>query len=103
MKSAAAPRYQPPKVQGQLPIKERNPCEESRRAEISFEGPAITKPAAQNKAAMEASFRHLLAKHKKPFYRLTDVFKEAAQTVFSDFKNKDDIKTVLRYHLGLQH
>lgn len=61
----------------------------------------FTKPAKQNKAASEASFRvsYLLAKHKKPF---TDgeLVKEAiaitAETVFSDFKNKEEIKTALR-------
>ena len=61
----------------------------------------FTKPATQNKAATEASLRisHLLAKHKKPF---TDgeLIKEAmaitAETVFNDFKNKDDIRTALR-------
>ncbi|KAK0133521.1 General transcription factor II-I repeat domain-containing protein 2B [Merluccius polli] len=54
----------------------------------------------QQQAATEASFRvsHLLAKHKKPF---TDgeLMKEAmaivANTVFNDFKNKDDIKAAL--------
>ncbi|KAL7397457.1 hypothetical protein ABVT39_022401 [Epinephelus coioides] len=61
----------------------------------------FTKPASQNKAAAEASFRvsHLLAKHKKPFTD-GDLVKEAiaitAETVFSDFKNKEEIKTALR-------
>lgn len=61
----------------------------------------FTKPSTQHKAATEASFRvsHILAKHKKPF---TDgeLFKEAmlstAETIFHDFKNKDDIKSALR-------
>lgn len=60
-----------------------------------------SKPAAQNVAAAEASsdIIHLFAKHKKP---LTDgdLFKEAlaitAETVFSNFKNRDDIKSTLR-------
>ncbi|KAL7378660.1 hypothetical protein ABVT39_017000 [Epinephelus coioides] len=61
----------------------------------------FTKLASQNKAAAEASFRvsHLLAKHKKPFTD-GDLVKEAmaitAETVFSDFKNKEEIKTALR-------
>uniref|UniRef100_A0A3Q3E7E7 SPIN-DOC-like zinc-finger domain-containing protein n=1 Tax=Labrus bergylta TaxID=56723 RepID=A0A3Q3E7E7_9LABR len=60
----------------------------------------FTKPAAQNKAAAEASFRisYLLAKDKKPFTD-GDLFKEAmaitAETVFNDFKNKADIKNAL--------
>lgn len=61
----------------------------------------FTKSADQNKAATEASFRvsHFLAKNKKTF---TDgeLFKEAmaitAETIFKDFKNKDDIKASLR-------
>ncbi|KAK0131923.1 General transcription factor II-I repeat domain-containing protein 2B [Merluccius polli] len=60
----------------------------------------FVKPVNRLKAATEASFRvsHLLAKHKKPF---TDgeLMKEAmaivANTVFNDFKNKDDIKAAL--------
>lgn len=60
----------------------------------------FTKHAAQNKAAIEASFRvsHLLAKHKKPFTD-GDLFKEAmaitAETVFNDFKNKNGITTAI--------
>ncbi len=61
----------------------------------------FTKSADQNQAATEASFRvsHLLAKNKKPF---TDgeLFKEAvaitAETIFKDFKNKDEIQNALR-------
>lgn len=61
----------------------------------------FTKSADQNQAATEASFRvsHFLAKNKKPF---TDgeLFKEAmtitAETIFKDFKNKDEIKNALR-------
>lgn len=79
-------------------------CKESWQTEIGIEGSAnrfSLKPAAQNKAATEASFRvsHHTAQHKKAF---TDgnSFKEAmaitTETVFNDFKNKDDIKTALR-------
>ncbi len=61
----------------------------------------FTKSADQNQAATESSFRvsHFLAKNKKPF---TDgeLFKEAmtitAETIFKDFKNKDEIKNALR-------
>ncbi len=60
----------------------------------------FTKSADQNQAATEASFRvsHFLAINKKPF---TDgeLFKEAmaitAETIFKDFKNKDEIKNAL--------
>ena len=61
----------------------------------------FTKPTTQNKAATEASLRisHLLAKHKKPFTD-GDLIKEAmaitAETVFNNFKNKNDIRTALR-------
>lgn len=60
----------------------------------------FVKPANSQKAATEASFRvsHPLAQHKKPF---TDgeLIKEGmliiANTVFNDFKKKDDIKAAL--------
>ena len=71
------------------------------KAGLKAQQSLFTKPAAQNKAATEASFRvsHLLSKHKKPFTD-GDLFKEAmaitAETVFNGFKNKDDIKTALR-------
>uniref|UniRef100_A0A8C1NJA8 Uncharacterized protein n=1 Tax=Cyprinus carpio TaxID=7962 RepID=A0A8C1NJA8_CYPCA len=60
----------------------------------------FTKPTAKSKAATEASFRvsHLLAKHKKPF---TDgeLYKEAmvaaADTLFKDLKNKEDITNAI--------
>lgn len=58
----------------------------------------FVKLANSQKAATEASFRHLLAQHKKPF---TDgeLIKEATliigNTVFNHFKNKDDITAAL--------
>ena len=70
------------------------------KAVLKAQQSLFTKPASQNKAATEASFRvsHLLAKHKKPFTD-GDLFKEAmavtAETVCSNFKNKEDIKAAL--------
>lgn len=60
----------------------------------------FVKPANSQKAATEASFRvnHLLAQHKKPFTDgelIKEVTLIIANTVFNDFKNKDDIKAAL--------
>ncbi|KAG2459918.1 GTD2B protein, partial [Polypterus senegalus] len=71
------------------------------RSELKAQQSLFTKSADQNKAVTEASVRvsYFLAKNKKPF---TDgeLFKEAmaitAETIFKDFKNKDDIKASLR-------
>lgn len=57
----------------------------------------FTKSADHKQAVTEASFResHFLAKNKKPFID-NELFKEAmaitAETIFKDFKNKDEIK-----------
>jgi len=71
------------------------------KARLKAQQTLFTKPAAQNKAATEASFfiSQLLAKQKKPFTD-GDLFKVAmaitAEMVFNSFINKDDIKTVHR-------
>lgn len=65
-------------------------------------------PNHQNSKTATPPESNLLAKHKKPFTD-GDLFKEAMattvqQTVFSNFKNKENIKTTsVVYHLALQY
>lgn len=101
-KPGAAPQQQPPEIQGPLPTKKcyRAKKVEELKSALRAQQSLFVEPAVQHQAATEASYRisHLLAKHKKPF---TDgeLMKEAmtitTNTVFKDFKNKDDITAAL--------
>ncbi|XP_067937246.1 general transcription factor II-I repeat domain-containing protein 2A-like [Watersipora subatra] len=71
------------------------------KSQLAAQQSIFTRPNTRGKAAKIASYRvcQVLAKHKKPFQdgaMVKEAFMEAADSLFVDFKNKDEIMSAIK-------